>query len=113
LPDLDELDRRLTIERLTGITQDPGTNEEIGTWSPLMTVHARKRDVSDGERMEAAEVQAQITTRFKVRWSRKMSGVTPKDRCRCEGVVYDIVGIKDVDGRRVAREITANARADV
>lgn len=111
MPEFDDLDRRITIERFTA-TQDSGSGEEVRTWAPLATVFASKRDVSDAERLATAEVQASITTRFKVRWSPKMASVTPKDRVICEGVVYDIAGIKDVDGRREAREITASARAD-
>jgi hypothetical protein len=56
-------------------------------------------------------VQANITTRFRVRWSTFTAGITPKDRLICEGVEYDITGIKDI-GRREFREITAAARAD-
>jgi head-tail adaptor len=56
-------------------------------------------------------VQANITTRFVVRYSAFSAGITPVDRLTCEGQEFDIVGIKQI-GRRDFLEITAAARAD-
>lgn len=104
-----DLDRRVQFRRANlvdnGLSRAP-VFADFG--SP---VWASKADVSDGERLRAAEVQASITTRFRVRWSPFSTGITPKDRLVCEGVEYDISGIKEI-GRREFREITANARAD-
>lgn len=104
-----DLDRRVQFRRSslvdTGMSKTPVFANLGGP------VWASKFDVSDSERMRAAEVQASITTRFRVRWSPFTAGVTPKDRLVCEGVDYDITGIKEI-GRREFREITAAARAD-
>lgn len=75
-------------------------------------VWASRADVSDGERWRAGEVQAHVTTRFRVRWSSLTAGLTPRDRLECEGRQYDITGIKEVEGRRRMFEITAAARID-
>lgn len=103
-------DRTITIERFTA-TQDEGSGEEVQTWSTLATVQASKKDVSDRERIAAAEVAADITTRFQIRWDSSVADVNPKDRLVYEGKTYDIVGVKEL-GRREGIEISANARAD-
>lgn len=103
------LDRRVQFERYAVTSDGFGAVE---TWAAHGSpVPAEKRDVSDAERMRASEIQAHITTRFKVRWSAFTSGITPKDRLICEGRTYDISGIKELD-RRHGLEITAAARAD-
>lgn len=104
-----KLDRRVQFRR--SFPRDDGF-QPVETWDSHGTpVWAAKRDVSDRERMAAQEVSATITTRFQVRWSSFTAGITPKDRLTCEGVEYDITGIKEI-GRRDALEITASARAD-
>lgn len=103
------LDRR--IQFLRAALVDDGFTK-IEQWSNLGgPVWAAKRDVSDRERMQAMEIAASITTRFQVRYSGCTASITPKDRLVCEGVEYNITGIKEL-GRRIGFEITASARAD-
>lgn len=105
------LDRRVQFSRAT-LTDDGFGMVE--TWAPLGgPVWASKEDVSDGEKWRAGQVQAQITTRFKVRFSAFTAGLTPKDRLSCEGLTYDVTGIKEVGSRRTFFEITAAARSDL
>lgn len=105
-----DLDRRIQFRRAT-LQDGPLGRKEVfadhGT-----PVWASKRDVSDGERVRAAEVQAQITTRFVVRWSSFSAALTPKDRLVCGGLEYDISGIKEIGKRRTYLEITAATRVD-
>ena len=75
-------------------------------------VWAKRKDVSDGERWRAGEVQAHVTTRFTVRSSSFTRAITPADRLMCDGREYDIAGIKEIEGRGTFLEITAAARAD-
>lgn len=76
-------------------------------------VWADKNDISDGERWRAGEVQAHVTTRFKVRYSSFTADISPADRLECGGTVYNIHGIKEPAGtRRQWVEITATARSD-
>ena len=104
------LDRRVQFLRAS-LTDDGFGQVEVfephGAPEP-----AAKKDVSDGERWRAGEVQAHITTRFTVRWYAFTADLTPRDRLTCEGRSYDISGIKEVGGRRRWLEITAAARAD-
>lgn len=102
-------DRRVQFERYSEADDGFGA---VKAWSAHGDPQpAEKRDISDGERWRASEVQAHITTRFRVRSSLFTRGLTPKDRLVCEGRTYDISGIKELDRRRTL-EITAAARAD-
>jgi SPP1 family predicted phage head-tail adaptor len=104
-----DLDRRVQFRRASLV--DNGLAKVEAFADHGSAVWASKFDVSDSERQRAAEAQASITARFRVRWSNFAAGITPKDRLFCEGVEYDISGIKEI-GRREYREITAAARAD-
>jgi SPP1 family predicted phage head-tail adaptor len=105
------LDRIVQFRRMT---QTPGAFGVEETWNDFGGLtFAAKKDVSDGERWRAQEMQAAISTRFTVRWSPFTQGLTPKDRLVCEGREYDITGIKEpADTRRQWLEITASARID-
>jgi SPP1 family predicted phage head-tail adaptor len=104
------LDRLVQFRRFTVSSGAFGATE---TWADHGVEHpASRRDISDGERWRAGEVQAQVTTRFIVRWSAFTSAITPKDRLVCEGRTYEIVGIKEGSGRRQWIEITCAARND-
>lgn len=103
------MDRRVTFQRKQGARD--AFNAEVETWYDLGTVWAARMDISDGERWRAAEVAAEITTRFRVRVGVLTRSITPADRIRTEGRDYDIQGIKEI--AREGFEITANARADL
>lgn len=103
-------DRRLKLQRAQ--TQKNDLNEDVITWVTFATVFAEKTDVSDGERVRAAEVGAELTTRFRILYSNQVSDLSPRDRCVLGTLVYDITGVKEI-GRRVGLEITASARQDL
>lgn len=105
-----DLDRRVQFRRAT-LADDGFGQVEIWTDHGALEP-ASKTDVSDGERWRADQVQASITTRFGVRWSPFTADITAKDRLVCDGVEFDITGIKEVGSRRTFLEITAAARAD-
>lgn len=104
-----DLDRRVQFRRAT--LTDSGLSKTEVFANHGSPVWASKFDVSDSERLRAAEVQANITARFRIRWSTFAAGITAKDRLVCAGVEYDISGIKEI-GFHEFREITASARAD-
>ncbi len=103
------LDRRITILR-AGVVDD-GYAERPGVYAAVAAIWATKTDVSDAERFRSGAISAEITTRFVVRWSEFAAGIGPKDRIRCEGRDYDIVGVKETERRRWL-EITGRARTD-
>lgn len=103
-------DRIVQFRRYVAV--DDGLSEVLN-WSDYGDpVRAEKLDVSDAERSRASEVQASITSRFRVRYSAFTSGLTPKDELSCEGQAYEITGIKEVSTRRRFFEISAAIRTD-
>ena len=103
-------DRKVKLERW-GITRDEWNNPVEG-WTTISEPWASKYDVSDTERLRAAEVGSTLTARFVIRWSKKVVDLNTKDRLTCEGLTYDVVGVKEL-GRREYIEITAAARSDL
>ena len=103
------LDRSIILQRAT--TTKNAFNEDVEAWAPLATVWSSKRDISDGERVRAAEVGAVIETRFQIRWSSVVADLSAVDRLLFGGLVYNITAVKEI-GRRQGLEITAAARAE-
>jgi len=106
----ERLDRRITLQRYSWSQDQYGA--PVQAWTELARPWASKRDISDGERVAAAEVSASITTRFQIRFDSSWADLNPKDRVVFDGKVYDIWGVKEI-GRREGFEITAAARADL
>ena len=99
-----KLDRQVQFLRYT--TTDDGFGQ-VQAWADHgSAVWASKTDVSDAERWRANEVSAALSTRFVVRWSAFTKAITPKDQLVCEGVTYDITGIKETGERRRWLELT-------
>ena len=106
-----KLDRILQVRRPT-LTDDGFSQSESYSLLPER-VPTHFVDVSDTERLRASQVQAMITSRFQVRFSTFTRSITPMDQLIFERRIYDIVGIKEVQGRRKMLEITAAARNDL
>jgi head-tail adaptor len=104
-----KLDRRVQFRRLALVSDGFGSAESWANHGAAQP--AAKKDISDGERWRAGEVQSHVTARFVVRSSEFTRGLTPADRLDCQGLSYDIAGIKELD-RRGFLEITAAARND-
>jgi SPP1 family predicted phage head-tail adaptor len=104
-----KLDRRIVLQQAT--TTYDALNNPVKTWATLATVWASKTDLSDTERVQAAEVGADMTTRFQIRHSNTVSVINPKDRLTYAGNTYQIVAVKEI-GRNEGYEITAVVRTD-
>lgn len=104
-----QLDHRVTIRR--AVVERNAFNEAVDVWHDLVTVWAMRRDASAAESYRAHEVDAEITTRFTIRWSALAATIDPRDRIRFRGAEYNITAVRDV-GRREWREIDAVARAE-
>jgi len=102
-----ELNRRAQF--LRGVPNDDGLTSAPKSFAPIGSpVWAKRRDISDGEKYAAAQVSAQVTTRFTVRLSDFTAGITAADQILSDGVTYDISGIKQLDPFD-GFEMTANA----
>jgi SPP1 family predicted phage head-tail adaptor len=98
------MDRQVAI--LTYASTRDAAGGVVETWTEGATVPAEKADQTGREFQAAAQTNAEMTTRFWLRWR---SDITAKGRLLCEGVVYDIKAIREV-GRRDGLEITATGR---
>lgn len=103
------LDRSLILRKRTVANNALG--EPVETFTDLATAKASKTDITDAERVRAQQVGAEVTTRFRIRWSVNWSDLSAKDRCSYDGREYEIVAVKEI-GRRNGLEITACARPE-
>lgn len=106
-----DLDRSITIERLSGERNEIG--EVITGWRPILTVRAKRRDVADGERFAAGGIGGFLTARFTVRSTQNTRAIRSSDEIVHEGRRWNLVGIKELDeGRHHFLELTANVSVD-
>lgn len=103
-----ELDRRITIWRSAEI--DDGTATVQGPPVQIAKRWARKRDVSDAERIRAAEQEAEVTTRFLVRSDFLTRTIGGDDVIRYKGRDYGVTGVKESAEREDGIEISTVAR---
>lgn len=112
------LRERITLQRweTTGVD---AFNEPVGDWVDVATVSASKADVSDGEKVRAAQTGATLTSRFQIRASSQLAGMGAAWRLIHHGrfgdAAYAISGVKDLlsaSGAPEGKEITAAAEAD-
>ena len=98
------LDRRIVIEVNTP-TRSP-SGEKVDSWATLATVWAEVRPLRGKEFFDAAAVQSEIDTKFRIRFR---SDLTTKMRINYDGNLYDIHSIAEL-GRHAATEIMASAQ---
>jgi len=105
-----DLNRRVQFQRAVPVDTGLSVAEVFANHGG--PIWAARKDVSDGERWRAGVVAAQITARFVVRSFAFTRDLSPKDRLTCEGVAFDIVGIKELGAWGTFLELTCAARAD-
>jgi len=102
------LDRRITIERYTEVSDGHGGFDQI--WAKLATVAASRKDVSDGERFAYSRIVADTVRRFVIRAIGPQATVTGTDRVRYDGATWNIIGVKETsDGRKRFLEIAVQS----
>jgi head-tail adaptor len=99
-----KLDRRVTI--MTAAKDDDGFSSEPGVPAEVGKRWMSRVDVSDGERMRAESFGAKITSRFVCHYD----SITATIRAEtfslvCEGLTYNVTGVKEI-GRCEGLEIT-------
>jgi len=97
------LDRRVTIRRQSQNRNE--YNELENVWNDVRTVAASRTDLSATERFVAGQLYAVRAVTFRTRY---MADLLPTDRLVCEGVTYEVKGIREL-GRREGLEIAAEA----
>lgn len=99
-----ELNRRITIQHVSGHTTD-SYNEEIPTWADLKKIWASVKTTGGGEFYAAQKVNSEVEVLFKMR---HCSDLDEDMRIVYSGKIYEILSIDPVDGAR--REIYISAR---
>lgn len=101
------LNRRIQIRRFIE-NGEKILGEPQGDWQDIgPAVSARRRDVSDAERLNAGAWENLMVTRFVIRATVFSRGIRRTDRLTHEGVTYKISGIKEFPEDRGFLEITA------
>lgn len=101
------LDRQVQFRRFT--ETDDGFGGTTKAWEDHGgLVWALRRDVKDEESIAAGVFGASLLTRFQVRYTDFTRAITADDRIVCEGVTFEIKGIKEParGQRRQLLEIT-------
>ncbi len=102
-----ELDRRVRILRAGTI--DDGMSTVTGPHAEIGKRWAKKTDVSDAERVRAAQAGMTVTTRFLMRSDALTRSIGGSDRLECQATTYEVIGTKEWGGRNVGVEITATS----
>lgn len=103
-----DLDRRIDLQRLDEDSRNE-MNEPVISWSSIGKFWARRRDVSDAERLSAAQEGSALTSRFVVRSNSVTRTLTTLDRLEHDNRIWEIQGVKELDGGRYRFiEITAS-----
>ena len=95
------LRQRVTIETPTE-SQSATTGAVSKTWATFATRWAEKLDLSGREFFAARQVNAETTTRWRLRF---VSGITKKMRITHGGLVYAILSVLQPDGRKIVSEV--------
>jgi len=108
--DAGALNRRIELRR--AINARGSLNGVDTVWYAIAQVWAAYEPVSDGERVRAQQLGAEMTARFRIRWSSDVADLNAKDQLRFEGALYAISAVKPI-GLRDGLEITASALGDI
>lgn len=103
-----QFDRRIAI--LRSATVDTGMGRKPGAPTIWKKFWAQRVDVSDGEKVRAAQVGSSIDVRFMVRSSADTLTISGTDKLQCDGQTFNVLGTKEAQqGRRAAIEISCSA----
>lgn len=105
--------RRVLITVMRAEMTDDGFQSRRGSFAPAFQTYAERRDVSDGERMEAGKVDMKITTRFVAAWTARNKAISGEDILRIGSGAgaqhFAVTGVKMI-GHRDRVEITCHDR---
>lgn len=102
-----KLRHEITIQAVT-TTQD-GYGGQTESWSTFATVRASVEPLQGREYFAAQQVQAEVTTRFRIRY---LSGVTPKMRVLYDGRTFNVASVINPNERSHELHIMAVEAVD-
>lgn len=86
-------------------------NEPTVTFASAGSLWMEVHDVSAREKYRSQEIQAAVSTRFKVRYGAASAAILPTWRLQVDGKTFNITGIRESQMRRWI-ELDAVARND-
>ena len=98
-----DIDRRITIERLTVTYSESG--EPIQAWEAVATVWAKVEQQGGREFFATAQEVSERKVVFRIRW---IEGLTVLDRVMLDGAVHDIHEVRRL-GRKEGVELHTTA----
>lgn len=79
---------RIRIERR--VKGENSRGEVTHTWQTVVTLHAEKNPLRGREFFQAAQVQSEITTRWRIRWRRGIDETMRVVELSGQAMLYDI-----------------------
>lgn len=106
-------DCKIIIQKLTTATNDNGFQEEV--WQDWKSVWSNKKNLYGREFWTAKAVQAETTTKFKIRYLKELDSTkneegistTKKFRIKCGNSVFNITFIDNIKHQNRFMEIKA------
>lgn len=107
-----ELNRRISILRSSPV--DDGTATVDGPPAEIGKRWAKRRDVSDGEKLRASQQGQELTSRFTVLSDSLTRTITALDIIELDAETFYVTGTKEVDAlrRKDGIEITCTSKPD-
>ena len=93
--DAGELDRRITLQRLS--ETDDGYATVAGSWADIATVWAKLMPVLGAEKLAALENAGTARRKFKIRRSSTVEDLSAKDRLVYNSVNHDIQDVSEMN----------------
>lgn len=91
------LRHRMTVERQVSVGDDFDHGDQ--RWEKLAEVVASYETLRGAELVAAQQIRSETTMKVSMRWSRKLSDITSRDRIQFGEKLLDIVSVSNVDGR--------------
>ena len=92
-------DRKVVIQNLTGTADAHGfvDNTNDANWTTYESAYCSVESKGGREFWKNQQVTADVSHIWRCQWTRKLANAGPDMRLVCEGVVYEIISIEDVD----------------
>lgn len=102
-----QLDRRVAFDAAT-VTRGASGEERVA-WTELFTVWGAVLPVTGREKLNGAQVLADMDTRIRIRYSSQSAVLTPKHRARVGSTVYNIVSVVNLQSAGVMLELLCHS----
>ena len=94
-----QYDRKVVIQNLTGTADAHGfiDNTDDANWTSYEAAYCSVVSKGGREFWRNQQVTADVSHIWRCQWSKNLATAGPDMRLICEGIVYEIISIEDVD----------------